>query len=363
MVKDLRVVFLGTASCFPTPSRGVSCIALQRSQTGEIWLFDCGEGSQIQIQKCSKIKPGKINKIFITHLHGDHLFGLPGLLCTLGNNLSETDDKIVDIYGPLGLRKYVQTSLEVSQSSVVTYQLRIHELVPKPDQYLDPDYKERILEHYSGGKNTIEYDEQLKGWKVFQDPGTGLKVFAGALRHRVPSFGFIVQEPDKPGSLDVAKLREKYGIKPGPIYGDIKKGIPVTLEDGTVVKPEDVTGAVTPGLRVAVFGDTCDASEMANIVCDEKYPSLDLLIHEATMENKLREKCVEFGHSTPAMAVEFAVKIGAKRLCLTHLSPRYKPICDEDDELSAAVLLEQAKNTPNNLQQIMIAQDFYEIEL
>ncbi len=87
---------------------------LQWKKTGDVWLFDCGEGSQVQIQR-SPIKPGRVTRVFISHLHGDHVFGLPGLLCTLGNG-DITEDKVIDLYGPLGIKKMVTTALELSQS-------------------------------------------------------------------------------------------------------------------------------------------------------------------------------------------------------------------------------------------------------
>ena len=144
---------------------------------GKVWLFDSGECTQVQIQK-SNLKLGKVEKVFITHLHGDHLFGLPGLLLTLGNGLDPelASKKIVDIYGPIGLRKYLITSLEIARSAP-NFRFNIHELVPESDQY-PQDWNEWKVEHqydYDTGLNTEKFkiykmqnDKGHRFWPIFQ---------------------------------------------------------------------------------------------------------------------------------------------------------------------------------------------------
>lgn len=162
---DMDITFLGTASCIPSLTRGVSCLAYRCKS--DVWLFDCGEGSQQQMQK-SRIKPSKINKIFITHLHGDHSFGLPGVLCLIGqstmaerekekllkkidqnnnNNIDRfdnskfDDDFVMDIYGPEGTRDFLRAAIQLTYSKVVN-PYRIHELKNVPDLYhKNPKYR------------------------------------------------------------------------------------------------------------------------------------------------------------------------------------------------------------------------------
>jgi ribonuclease Z len=166
----MKISFLGTASCFPTPVRGVSCTALQL-ENGQIWLFDCGEGSQIQIQK-SNLRMAKTTKIFITHLHGDHLFGLPGLLCTVGSQMSEADrqTKVLDIYGPLGLRKYITTCLALARSPL-PFKYNIHELVPDEDQF-PPEWNDWQVDQESLDiANPMEKSARKVSSEI--DPGLG----------------------------------------------------------------------------------------------------------------------------------------------------------------------------------------------
>lgn len=364
----MKLVFLGSASCYPTPTRGVSCTALQLDN-GEVWIFDCGEGSQIQIQK-SCIKPGRIARIFITHLHGDHLFGLPGLLCTMGNGQDPEKSKnnVVHLYGPLGLRKYVTTSLSLSRSPLI-YKIIIHEMIPRPDQYPD-DWKNWDFDHeltdlslpQEKSHSRVSFDEDKGCWPLLQE--AGFTVVAAALRHRIPSYGFIITEKSGPGRLNTEKL-EEIGIRPGPIYGKLKARQKVTLDSGDVLDPDEYLGPPVPGRSVAILGDTCDSSELAKCV-----KNLDVLVHEATMENKMREKCVEFGHSTPAMAAEVAHSVMAETLILFHVSPRYRPVssCDETNKHeSADILLSEAvaqlREINNTQTNALIAEDFTEFSI
>ncbi|CAG0896683.1 unnamed protein product [Cyprideis torosa] len=147
-----------------------------------------------------------------------------------------------------------------------------------------------------------------------------IDVTAGYILHRVPCFGYVLQESSLPGSLD-AKICKSLGVEPGPDFGRLKAGNSVTTEAGKVVQPSDVIGPPRPGRKLGFLGDTHDASPMAHLLLD-----VDLLVHEATLEDAMKEKALQTGHSTPSMAVRYALSVSAKRLALNHFSPRYKPL-------------------------------------
>lgn len=179
----MELYFLGTNAGVPTIQRNVTSIALRLlEERRSIWMFDCGEGTQHQVLR-SPIRLGKLEKLFITHLHGDHLFGLPGLLSSRGYQGGTSP---LTVYGPPGLKAYLDISLAVSQSRI--------------------PYKIEIVEHTGG--------------TVFEDDG--FKVEAALLEHRIDSYGYRVTEKDSPGSLNT-ELLKSYGLKPGPLYGKLKK--------------------------------------------------------------------------------------------------------------------------------------------
>ncbi len=284
----LEVHLLGTASCFPTPKRGVSCTAV-RHEDG-VWLFDCGEGSQIQFQK-SELKPGRINKIFISHLHGDHLFGLPGLLCTIGQSNS-TEGKLIDLYGPRGLKNFLRISLGISMS-FLGYQYRVHEIM----------IGENSLS--SSSLLTELHPNELPGTEINQNCDGSfdickinkLFVTAHILRHTVECVGFVIKENDIPGQLDANLLKAK-GVPPGPLYGKIKRGETITLDDGTTIEPETVLGPTRKGRVVVILGDTSSSDSMIPFAT-----GADVLVHETTLEDEMEELAVERGHSTPGILV------------------------------------------------------------
>ncbi|MGE7660978.1 ribonuclease Z [Peribacillus sp. NPDC097197] len=271
-------VFLGTGAGVPAKARNVTAIALQLlEERGKVWLFDCGEATQHQILKTA-VKPRKIEKIFITHLHGDHIFGLPGLLSS--RSFQGGVEKLT-VYGPKGIDAYITTSLQVSASHL-KYPLEI-----------------------------IEIEEGV----IFEDDQ--FTVTALELDHGIYSVGYRIVEKDRQGSLLVDQLR-KQGVPPGPLYKALKNGESVRLEDGRTINGKDYLSAPQKGRIITILGDTrvCDN---ALVLAD----SADYLIHEATFSAEETELATAYFHSTTIQAAETAKKAGVKHLVLTHISSRY----------------------------------------
>ncbi|MBD2185378.1 ribonuclease Z [Planktothrix sp. FACHB-1355] len=275
----MQITFLGTSSGVPTRSRNVSSVALRLPQRAEFWLFDCGEGTQHQLLR-SDLKISQLTRIFITHLHGDHIFGLMGLLATYGLAGHPTR---IDIYGPPGLNEYLRACERYSYTHL-SFPLKVHTVQP----------------------GLIYEDEEFT-------------VFCGPLKHRVTAFGYRVMEKDRPGSFNVEKAAE-LGISPGPIYGRLKRGEQVTLPDGRQINGASLCGPTEIGRKFVYCTDTvyCDgAVELAQ--------DADVLIHEATFAHQDAQLAFERLHSTSTMAAQVALGAGAKLLIMTHFSPRYAP--------------------------------------
>lgn len=277
----MHLTFLGTGAGVPSLRRNVSSLALTLCDSGECWLFDCGEATQHQLMR-SQLRPGKLTRIFITHLHGDHLFGLPGLLTSRSMGDFATP---LTVYGPTGLKTFVETTLSLS-GSWMCYPLNIVEI--------------------SAGK--IVDDQHVT-------------VTAYALNHVIECYGYRIETATKPGKLNVDQLGRD-AIPTGPWLKQIKLGEAVCLPDGRVINGERYLGPSIPGKKVAIFGDTAPTEHAQLLAAD-----VDLMVHEATLEAAMFEKANRRGHSTSAQAARAAVEANAKRLIVTHFSSRYH---DED---------------------------------
>jgi ribonuclease Z len=275
----MELIFLGTSAGVPTHHRNMTSIVLnlQQPTLSQMWLFDCGEGTQHQFLKTSH-HPGKLDKIFITHLHGDHLFGLPGLLCSRS---MQGNPSPLTIYGPKGISEFVETTLRLS-GSWTDFPLTV---------------------------------EEISEGEVFDD---GLfRVTAYPLNHPVECYGYRIEQHDKPGPLDAARLLAD-GIKAGPLFQDLKKGLTVEMPDGRIVNGQDYLGPSTPGIKLAIFGDTapCPAAlELAK--------GVDVMVHETTLEHEMAEKANSRGHSSSIQAAELAREAHVGKLIITHVSSRY----------------------------------------
>ncbi|XP_020503994.1 zinc phosphodiesterase ELAC protein 1 [Labrus bergylta] len=357
----MDMTFLGTGSAYPSPHRGASALVLRTD--GECWLFDCGEGTQTQLMK-SQLRAGRITKVFISHLHGDHLFGLPGLLCTVSLNTNPDPQQnlnCVEIYGPRGLRHFLRVTLGLTGSQLL-FPYVVHELEPTEDQSpeegqlsqeVTADYGPLHPQERPG--RTIALDVSSDSYFLFEDKRFVVKAFR--LFHRVPSFGFCVHERDRPGRLNTEVLKE-LGLRPGPLYGRLKAGGSITLESGRVVEPSEVMEEAIPGRKVCVLGDCSSVlGEGPLSLCR----GADILVHEATLGNEHREKAVDHGHSTPDMAAAVARACCVRRLVLYHFSQRYKPcsLQREGDEDDMSELKRQAEDAlQDSGVEVTLAEDF-----
>lgn len=265
-----EILFLGTGASVPSRDRSLPCVAVRQGRS--ISLFDCGEGSQRQLM-ISPFSFMKIDRIFITHLHGDHILGLPGLLQTMG--MSGRRDP-VSVYGPTGLLKALKSMLDACEGEL-EYDLRIEE---------------------------VEGDEE------FSFDSFDVTVFRTA--HNTPSVGYVYREHDRPGAFNKEKA-EKLGLVPGDDFSRLQAG-----ETVNGVTPDQVIGPRRPGCSLVYTGDTVPCKEIMDASKDA-----DVLIHEATYTEEDSGLAKEHFHSTARAAAETAAKCNVRMLALIHISNRY----------------------------------------
>jgi ribonuclease Z len=272
---DLDVVFLGTSGSMPTARRAPAALLVRRG--GERLLFDCAEGTQRQLQRSAVGLPD-LEEIFLTHLHADHVLGLPGMLKTFA--LRGREDPPLTVYGPRGTRDLFGKFKPFLGR--LPYRLTIVEVTP--------------------GETLERGDYRLETF---------------AVEHGVAAVGWSLVEQERPGRFDVAAA-DALGVPVGPERGLLQGGEPVTLADGRVVTPDAVLGPPRAGRKLTVSGDTAGAPS----VIQAAYHA-DLLVHEATFGGSERNRARETLHATAVDAAQVAQLAKVKLLALTHLSPRY----------------------------------------
>ena len=301
---SLRVVFLGTSGSVPTLKRSLPSVVVQCPR--DQWMFDCGENVQRQMMG-AKVSFHRKMKVFITHLHGDHVLGLPGLLQTMA--LMDRKEP-VQIYGPVGLKDFLVCTKETLNFGL-NYPVEINQILSEGVVCDEEEYQ----------------------------------VIATKSNHAVESYAYAFVEKPRPGKF-YPKQALALGVAAGELWSKLQRGEEITLSDGKVVKPKDVMGPMRAGRKIVYTGDTKPFEAFAKFAA-----GADLVIHDCTFDDSLTEKAGVDGHSTPSQAAEQAKVANAKQLVLSHISARYP---------NAGLLLEQAKKIfPNTL----LAEDFMKLEL
>ncbi|MCL2643185.1 MAG: ribonuclease Z [Candidatus Bathyarchaeota archaeon] len=300
----MRLIFLGTSAAVPTLKRSLPATVLQSST--EQWIFDCGENIQRQMMS-AKISFHKKTKIFLTHLHGDHVLGLPGLLQTMA--LMDRKNSL-QIYGPLGIQSFL-SCCQQTLNFELTYQVEVFEIV-KPGVIVE---EERYL------------------------------VEAVKSNHTIESYSYVFEENPHPGEFFPEKALA-HGLPKGELWAKLQRGETVTLSNGKIVNPEQVMGPNRAGRKIVYTGDTMPFEAFADFAKDA-----DVIVHDCTFDDALTSKAEINGHSTASQAANQARAANAKKLVLTHISARYP---------YAELLLDQAKKVFENS---VMAEDFLIIEL
>ena len=299
----LNVTFLGTAGSLPTPERNPSAILINRE--GEMILFDCGEGTQRQMMR-ARTGMMRLNYIFLSHLHADHILGIPGLLETMA---FQGRDKPLTIAGPIHTKRLLEAFKGIC--------------------YFSRNFDVKAVE--MGPGDVLQMD--------------GYQVAAIETRHSVPSLGYCLEEDMRRGRFD-RDAAISLGIPPGPLFGKLQHGQEIEAE-GKIVRPQDVMGPTRPGRKIVYTGDTrpCRSVEVASF-------GADLLIHDCALADDMADWAMETKHSTAKEASEIAKRANVKQLVLTHISSRYS----ED----TSILLKEAKAI---FERTVVAEDLMHLEI
>ncbi|MCS7081462.1 MAG: ribonuclease Z [Bacteroidota bacterium] len=284
-----HIIPLGTGSAIPTSKRHLSAFALVRD--GQILLFDCGEGTQMRLLKAG-LKRSRVQHVFISHLHGDHFYGLIGLISSL--ELMQRREPLY-VYGPKGLKGYLEYMFALSDLRP-GYELVVREVDPE-------GFEHAVL---------LETEEYF--------------VEARPLAHRIFCMGFRFQEKPRPGKVNAERARE-LGITEDWQFKALKAGKPVSVSEGLLIRPEEVVGPPRPGVSFAYVTDTrfCPGAIMLAI-------DADVLYHEATFDHALQEKAEQTGHATALEAAQVAATAGVGLLLLGHFSARYTDVASLVEE-------------------------------
>ncbi len=278
----MRVTFIGTAGSWPTKERSASAIALDLET--ELILLDCGEGTQRQFFR-SSASFMRVRRVFITHFHGDHFLGLPGLIQSMCLNHREEP---LDIYGPPDAKEMVDRALRMGYFTL-RFPVEIHPLSPG---------------------STVQLD--------------GYEVRTAAAQHPVPALAYRIEEAPKRGRFDGPRARE-LGLH-GKDFARLEAGEEVRVGD-RVVRPEDVMGPPRAGRSLVYSGDTAPTEAVRRLA-----ERATLLVHEATAAQEIEKEANEWGHSSARQAAECARVAEVGALFLTHFSARYKELEPLEEE-------------------------------